>query len=139
MAVKLSPFFSNFANMAKRLDEAGANGLVLFNRFYQPDIDLETLEVKPNILLSTPMAMRAAAALDRAFCTAACSASLAATSGIHRASDVLKMLMAGADVTMLCSALHPPRHPANRHHRARTGRVDGGARIRIRQRSSKAA
>ena len=58
VAVKLSPFFSNFANMAKRLDEAGANGLVLFNRFYQPDIDLESLEVKPNILLSTPMAMR---------------------------------------------------------------------------------
>ena len=58
VAVKLSPFFSNFANMAKRLDDAGANGLVLFNRFYQPDIDLETLEVKPNILLSTPMAMR---------------------------------------------------------------------------------
>ena len=58
VAVKLSPFFTNFANMAKRLDEAGANGLVLFNRFYQPDIDLEALEVKPNILLSTPMAMR---------------------------------------------------------------------------------
>ena len=58
MAVKLSPFFSNFANMAKRLDQAGANGLVLFNRFYQPDIELESLEVKPNILLSTPMAMR---------------------------------------------------------------------------------
>ena len=58
VAVKLSPFFTNFANMAKRLDQAGANGLVLFNRFYQPDIDLEALEVKPNILLSTPMAMR---------------------------------------------------------------------------------
>ncbi len=58
VAVKLSPFFSNFANMAKRLDQAGANGLVLFNRFYQPDIELESLEVKPNILLSTPMAMR---------------------------------------------------------------------------------
>jgi dihydroorotate dehydrogenase (fumarate) len=104
VAVKLSPFFSNFANMAKRLDEAGANGLVLFNRFYQPDIDLETLEVRPNILLSTPMAMRVplrwvAILFDRV------RASLAATSGIHRASDVLKMLMAGADVTMLCSAL----------------------------------
>src|SRR5215472_5455739 len=58
VAVKLSPFFTNFANMAKRLDQAGANGLVLFNRFYQPDIDLESLEVKPHILLSTPMAMR---------------------------------------------------------------------------------
>ena len=64
VAVKLSPFFSNFANMAKRLDQAGANGLVLFNRFYQPDIDLETLEVKPNILLSTPDGHARAAALD---------------------------------------------------------------------------
>jgi dihydroorotate dehydrogenase (fumarate) len=104
VSVKLSPFFSNFANMAKRLDEGGANGLVLFNRFYQPDIDLETLEIRPNILLSTPMAMRVplrwvALLFDRV------RASLAATSGIHRASDVLKMLMAGADVTMLCSVL----------------------------------
>jgi dihydroorotate dehydrogenase (fumarate) len=104
VAVKLSPFFSNFANIAKRLDEAGANALVLFNRFYQPDIDLETLEVKPNILLSTPMAMRVplrwiALLYDRI------RANLAATSGVHRASDVLKMLMAGADVTMLCSVL----------------------------------
>ncbi len=104
VAVKLSPFFSNFANMAKRLDQAGANGLVLFNRFYQPDIELESLEVKPNILLSTPMAMRLplrwiALLYNRV------KASLAATSGIYRASDVLKMLMAGADVTMLCSTI----------------------------------
>jgi dihydroorotate dehydrogenase (fumarate) len=104
VAMKLSPFFSNFANMAKRLDEAGADGLVLFNRFYQPDIELDTLEVKPNILLSTPMAMRVplrwiALLYDRV------RADLAATSGVHRASDVLKMLMAGADVTMLCSVL----------------------------------
>ena len=104
VAVKLSPFFSNFANMAKRLDEAGANGLVLFNRFYQPDIDLETLEVKPNILLSTPMAMRVPLRWI-AILYGHVRASLAATSGIHRASDVLKMLMAGADVTMLCSVL----------------------------------
>jgi dihydroorotate dehydrogenase (fumarate) len=104
VAVKLSPFFSNFANMAKRLDEAGANGLVLFNRFYQPDIDLNTMEIKPNILLSTPMAMRVplrwiAILYDRV------RANLAATSGIHRATDALKALMAGADVTMLCSVL----------------------------------
>jgi len=104
VAVKLSPFFSNFANMAKRLDDAGANGLVLFNRFYQPDIDLETLEVKPNILLSTPMAMRVPLRWIAILCGHV-RASLAATSGIHRASDVLKMLMAGADVTMLCSVL----------------------------------
>lgn len=104
VAVKLSPFFTNFANMAKRLDKAGANGLVLFNRFYQPDIDLESLEVKPNILLSTPMAMRLPLRWI-ALLHGQLNASLAATSGIHRATDALKMLMAGADVTMLCSVL----------------------------------
>jgi len=104
VAVKLSPFFSNFANMAKRFDQAGANGLVLFNRFYQPDIELESLEVKPNILLSTPMAMRLPLRWI-ALLHGRVNASLAATSGIHRASDVLKMLMAGADVTMLCSTI----------------------------------
>jgi dihydroorotate dehydrogenase (fumarate) len=110
VAVKLSPFFTNFANMAKRLDLAGANALVLFNRFYQPDIDLESLEIKPNILLSTPMAMRVPLRWV-ALLYGKLRASLASTSGMHRASDVLKMLMAGADVTMLCSALirHGPR------------------------------
>ena len=104
VAVKLSPFFSNFANMAKRFDDAGADGLVLFNRFYQPDIELESLEIKPNILLSTPMAMRLPLRWI-ALLHGRVNASLAATSGIHRASDALKMLMAGADVTMLCSTL----------------------------------
>jgi len=104
VAVKLSPFFSNFANMAKRLDEVGADGLVLFNRFYQPDIDLETLEVKPNILLSTPMAMRLPLRWI-ALLHGRLKASLAATSGIHRGADALKMLMVGADVTMLCSTI----------------------------------
>ena len=107
VAVKLSPFFTNFANMAKRLDLAGANGLVLFNRFYQPDIELETLEIRPNILLSTPMAMRVPLRWI-ALLHGKLRASLAGTSGIHRASDVLKMLMAGADATMLCST--PIRH-----------------------------
>ena len=104
VAVKLSPFFTNFANMAKRLDAAGANGLVLFNRFYQPDIDLENLEIRPNILLSTPMAMRVPLRWI-ALLYGKLKANLAATSGVHRATDVLKMLMAGADVTQLCSAL----------------------------------
>jgi dihydroorotate dehydrogenase (fumarate) len=104
LAVKVSPFFTNFANVAKRFVEAGANGLVLFNRFYQPDIELESLEVVPNVFYSTPMAMRLpmrwiAILYDRV------GASLAATSGIHRGTDALKMLMAGADVTMLCSVL----------------------------------
>jgi len=104
VAVKLSPFFSNFANMAKRLDDAGADGLVLFNRFYQPDIDLDTLEITPNVLLSTPMAMRIPLRWI-AILSGHLKASLAATSGIHRGSDAIKMLMAGADVTMLCSVL----------------------------------
>ena len=104
VAVKLSPFFTNFANMSKRLDTAGADGLVLFNRFYQPDVDLENLEIRPHILLSTPMAMRVPLRWI-ALLYGRIDANLAATSGIHRASDVLKMLMAGADVTQLCSAL----------------------------------
>jgi dihydroorotate dehydrogenase (fumarate) len=104
VAVKLSPFFTNFAYMARRLEQAGADGLVLFNRFYQPDIDLESLDVKPSILLSTPMAMRVPLRW-LALLYGRLPISLAATSGIHRASDVLKMLMAGADVTMLCSTL----------------------------------
>ena len=104
VGVKLSPFFTNFANVARRFDNAGANALVLFNRFYQPDIELESLEVAPNVFYSTPMAMRLpmrwiAILYDRI------GASLAATSGIHRGTDALKMLMAGADVTMLCSVL----------------------------------
>jgi dihydroorotate dehydrogenase (fumarate) len=104
VAVKLSPFFSNFANMAKRLDEAGADGLVLFNRFYQPDIDLDVLDVSPNVLLSTPMAMRLPLRWI-AILYSRVKANLAATSGIHRGTDAIKMLMAGADVTMLCSVL----------------------------------
>jgi len=104
VAMKLSPFFSNFANMAKRLDDLGADALVLFNRFYQPDIDLEALEVRPNILLSTPMAMRLPLRWI-AILYSRLRANLAATSGIHRASDALKMLLVGADVTMLCSVI----------------------------------
>ena len=104
VAVKLSPFFSSFSNMASELVEAGANGLVLFNRFYQPDLDPEALDVSPNILLSTPMAMRLPLRWI-AILSGWIEADLAATSGIHRAADVIKMLMAGADVTMLCSIL----------------------------------
>lgn len=111
IAMKLSPFFSSMANMAKRLDTAGAKGLVLFNRFYQPDIDLETLEVVPGVVLSTPMAMRLPLRWI-AILHGKVKASLAATSGIHTSQDIIKMLMAGADVTMMCSALlkHGPQH-----------------------------
>lgn len=110
VAVKLSPFFSNFANMARRFEQAGANGLVLFNRFYQPDIDLEALEVKPNILLSTPMAMRLPMRWI-ALLHGRLQISLAATSGIHRGADALKMLLVGADVTMLCSTIMRHGYP----------------------------
>jgi dihydroorotate dehydrogenase (fumarate) len=104
VAVKLSPFFTNFAQFARRADRNGADALVLFNRFYQPDIELETLEISPNVLLSTPMAMRLPMRWI-AMLYGRIGANLAATSGIHRATDALKMLMAGADVTMLCSVL----------------------------------
>jgi dihydroorotate dehydrogenase (fumarate) len=104
VAIKLSPFFSNMANMARRLDDAGANALVLFNRFYQPDIDLEEFEVNPNVILSTSHAMRLpmrwiAILKDKV------AADLAATSGIHTGIDVVKMLLVGSNVTMVCSAL----------------------------------
>ena len=104
VAIKLSPYFSNLANMAKRLTDTGVNALVLFNRFYQPDIDLETLEVKPNLLLSTPQDRRLSLRWI-GILYGSLPVDLAATSGVHNASDVLKMLMAGASVTMLVSAL----------------------------------
>jgi dihydroorotate dehydrogenase (fumarate) len=104
VAVKIGPFFSSIAWMAGQLDKAGANGLVLFNRFYQPDIDLEKLEVVPNVLLSTPVAMRLplrwiAIIYDRI------KADIAATSGIYNEQDVIKMIMAGATVTQMLSSL----------------------------------
>ena len=104
VAVKLGPFFTNFANLAKRLDEAGADGLVLFNRFYQPDIDLDELEIRPNVLLSTPQALRLPLTWI-GILYGRLRASLAATSGVHDAEDVIKLLMVGANVTMLCSSL----------------------------------
>ncbi len=104
VALKLSPYFSNFANMAKQFEEAGANALVLFNRFYQPDIDLDDFEVTPNLLLSQSNAMRLpmrwiAILKDKL------NVDFAATSGVHTGTDVIKMLLVGANVTMLCSAL----------------------------------
>jgi dihydroorotate dehydrogenase (fumarate) len=104
VAVKVSPFFSNLANMAKRLDQAGADGLVLFNRFYQPDIDLEELEIRPNVLLSTPQALRLPLTWI-GILYGRVQASLAATSGVHDPQDAIKLLMVGANVTMICSAL----------------------------------
>jgi dihydroorotate dehydrogenase (fumarate) len=107
VAVKLSPFFSSVPNMARRLVEAGANGLVLFNRFYQPDIDLESLEVVPRPQLSTPAAPQALRLPLRwiAILYGRLEADLALTGGVHGAEDVLKGLMAGATVTMMASEL----------------------------------
>jgi dihydroorotate dehydrogenase (fumarate) len=104
IAVKLSPYFTNLANLAKQLSQAGINGLVLFNRFYQPEIDIEELEVRANLILSSPQDMRLplrwlAILYDRF------GIDLAASSGIQRGVDVVQMLMAGAQVTMLVGAL----------------------------------
>jgi hypothetical protein len=96
-------FLERYA-MARRLDKAGANALVLFNRFYQPDIDLEELEIKPNVLLSTPHALRLPLTWI-GILYGRVRAHLAASSGIHDAQDVLRLLMVGANVTMLCSTL----------------------------------
>jgi len=104
VAVKLHPFFSSLSHFANRLDERGVDALVLFNRFYQPDIDLETLEVVPNLVFSARHEMRLPlrwiAVLDPVI-----EASLAASTGIYTAHDVIKLMMVGADVTMLCAAL----------------------------------
>ncbi|AIE74227.1 MULTISPECIES: dihydroorotate dehydrogenase-like protein [unclassified Synechocystis] len=104
VSVKIAPFFSNMAYMAKKFADNGADGLVLFNRFYQPDFDLESLEVYPHILLSTPQSMRLplhwlAILYGRVDCD------LAATSGVLHTVDLVKVLMAGAKISQLVSAL----------------------------------
>jgi dihydroorotate dehydrogenase (fumarate) len=104
VAVKLSPFFSNMAYMAKQFEAAGASGLVMFNRFYQPDIDIEELEVNRKILLSTPPEMRLPLTWI-GILHGRVGLDLAATTGIHSAEDAIKMLMVGANVTMMASAL----------------------------------
>ncbi len=104
IAVKLGPYFSSPANIAKRLDQAGADGLVLFNRFYQPDFDLRLLDIIPNLVLSNSNEL-----LLRLHWVAILyghvRASLAITGGVHTAEDVLKAMMAGANVAMMTSAL----------------------------------
>jgi dihydroorotate dehydrogenase (fumarate) len=104
VAIKLGPYFSSMGNMARKLDAAGANGLVLFNRFYQPDYDLESLEVVPNLILSNSHEL-----LLRlhwiAVIYGSVRADLALTGGVHSATDVVKTMMAGARVAMMTSAL----------------------------------
>jgi dihydroorotate dehydrogenase (fumarate) len=104
VAVKLGPYFSSMANMARKLDAAGADALVLFNRFYQPDFDLESLEVVPNLILSNSHEL-----LLRLHWIAVLygqvKADLALTGGVHSATDVVKAMMAGAKIAMMTSAL----------------------------------
>ena len=104
IAVKLSPFFSSTANMASRLADHGADGLVLFNRFYQPDFDLENLEVAPRLVLSNSDDLRLPLRWV-AILYGRLSVDLAITSGIHTSHDAIKGLMAGAKVTMMASEL----------------------------------
>ncbi|HDZ20016.1 hypothetical protein LCGC14_0335350 [marine sediment metagenome] len=113
VAVKMSPFFSAPAAMAKKLVDAGAKGLVLFNRFYQPDINVETMDVTPQLDLSTSQENRLPLRWI-AILRGRVKASLAASTGIHTAEDAAKMILAGADVVMMTSALlkNGPTHAA---------------------------
>jgi len=104
VAMKLSPYFSALPQVASMLDAEGANGLVLFNRFYQPDIDIEELEVTPNLQLSTPVEMRLPMRWI-AILYGHVDCSMALTSGIHSSEDIIKAVMVGADVANVCSVL----------------------------------
>ena len=104
VAVKLSPFFSSMANVAKRLDEAGADGLVLFNRFYQPDIDVESLEVEPTLKLSDSSELNLRLRW-LAVVSGHVRASLAASGGVHTHLDVVKAVMTGAHAVQVVSAI----------------------------------
>ncbi|MDO9130708.1 MAG: dihydroorotate dehydrogenase-like protein [Anaerolineales bacterium] len=113
LAVKISPFFTGMANVCQRLVEAGADGLVLFNRFYQPDFDLEELEIVPNLSLSTSQELRMPLRWI-SLLYGRIQTDFALTTGIHTAEDVLKAMMAGANVAMMASELlaHGPGRAA---------------------------
>lgn len=104
VAVKISPYFSATANLCSRLSAAGAKGLVLFNRFYQPDIDLEHMEVIPNLVLSSQTELRQRLRWV-AILHGTIKSDLAVTGGVHTARDILKCILVGADATMMTSAL----------------------------------
>jgi dihydroorotate dehydrogenase (fumarate) len=111
VAVKLSTFFSSIPNVARKLERAGTDGLVIFNRFYQPDIDIEELDVVPNLRLSTADELRLRLRW-LAILSGQVDLSLSATGGAHNAVDVIKAIMTGADTVQLVSALliHGPEH-----------------------------
>ncbi len=104
VAVKLSPYFSAMANMAKRLTDGGADGLVLFNRFYQPDLDPENLDIVPHLVLSNSNELRLPLRWI-AILYGRIQADLALTTGVHTVEDVVKGVMAGASITMMASEL----------------------------------
>lgn len=104
LAVKIGPYFSSLANMANRLAEAGADGLTLFNRFYQPDIDLDLLDVAPDLVLSRPDELRLPLRWV-AILAFGLRADLAVTTGVHDAAAVIKAMLAGANVAMMAAAL----------------------------------
>jgi dihydroorotate dehydrogenase (fumarate) len=110
LAVKLGPFYTNLAALAQRLAAAGADGLVLFNRFYQPDIDIEELVLRPNLLLSTPHDLRLPLRWI-ALLHGRQGLELAGTGGVHRGTDVVRLLMAGARCVQVVGALlrHGPQ------------------------------
>lgn len=127
LAVKLSPFYSSFANFASRLDEIGVEGLVLFNRFYQPDVDIETLDVTPTLRLSDSsellLRLRWLAILSRQI-----SANLAVSGGVHSAVDAIKSIMVGADAVQMVSAVlrHGPEYIARVEHDLRRWMQENG-------------
>lgn len=103
VAVKISPFFTALANVAQQLDDSGADGLVLFNRFYQPEMDIDALEIVPSLSLSQPVELRLRLHWVAILC-GNIRANLAVTGGVHSGRDVLKCMMAGANVAMMTSA-----------------------------------
>jgi dihydroorotate dehydrogenase (fumarate) len=118
LAIKVGPYFSAMGDMARRFSDAGVDALVMFNRFYQPDIDLDTLGVAPNLVLSDPVELRLVLRW-LAILHGRIDCDMAATSGIHGAEEATKALLAGATVTMMASALL--RHGAGRLGEVRDG------------------
>ncbi len=118
VSIKVGPYFSSLANVAKKLDAIGVDGLVMFNRFYQPDFDLDNLEVVSNLTLSSKWELRLPLRWI-AILYGKIKASMAATSGVHDFEDVIKVLMAGGDVAMMCSELL-------RHGNGRIGQILDG-------------